>query len=132
MALPEIVSQQEWTAVRTELLQAEKEMTRARDALTAARRRLPMVEVTEDYRFRGPEGDVGLIDLFQGRSQLIVGHFMFDPEWEDGCSSCTAGADEMSARAPRAPARARHVVCLRVARAVREDRRLPGQARLDV
>ena len=56
-----------------------------------------MVEVDKDYRFEGPDGEVGLTDLFEGRRQLIVGHFMFDPAWEDGCSSCTAGADEMSA-----------------------------------
>ncbi|HET9104827.1 MAG TPA: DUF899 domain-containing protein [Solirubrobacteraceae bacterium] len=96
MALPEIASPEQWVTARAELLRAEKELTRARDALTAARRGLPMVEVTEDYRFDGPDGDVGLADLFEGRSQLIVGHFMFDPEWEDGCSSCSAGADEMS------------------------------------
>jgi predicted dithiol-disulfide oxidoreductase (DUF899 family) len=55
-----------------------------------------MVLVEQDYRFEGPDGELGLIDLFEGRHQLIVCHFMFDPEWEDGCASCTAGADEMS------------------------------------
>ncbi|MEA3054764.1 MAG: hypothetical protein QOD30_196, partial [Actinomycetota bacterium] len=54
-------------------------------------------EVTEDYRFEGPKGDVGLVDLFDGRSQLIVQHFMFDPSWDEGCPSCTAAADELSA-----------------------------------
>jgi predicted dithiol-disulfide oxidoreductase (DUF899 family) len=96
MSLPEIVSQEEWETARTELLAREKELTRARDELAAARRRLPMVRVDKDYRFDGPEGEVGLIDLFEGRHQLIVCHFMFDPEWEDGCPSCTAGADEMA------------------------------------
>jgi predicted dithiol-disulfide oxidoreductase (DUF899 family) len=96
MSLPEIVSQQEWDLARRDLLAREKELTRARDALSAARRRLPMVAVDEDYRFDGPDGEVGLIDLFEGRHQLIVCHFMFDPEWEDGCPSCTAGADEMA------------------------------------
>ena len=96
MSLPEIVSPAEWVTARTSLLDAEKELTRARDALVAARRRLPMVEVTKDYRFTGPDGELGLADLFAGRDQLIVCHFMFDPEWEDGCASCTAGADEMS------------------------------------
>jgi predicted dithiol-disulfide oxidoreductase (DUF899 family) len=57
-----------------------------------------MVEITADYVFHGPEGDVSLLDLFGGRRQLIVRHFMFDPEWEDGCSSCTAGADEIAPR----------------------------------
>ncbi|HEY3728661.1 MAG TPA: DUF899 domain-containing protein [Solirubrobacteraceae bacterium] len=96
MSLPEIVSHDEWVSARTHLLEREKELTRARDALVADRRRLPMVEVTKDYRFEGPDGDAALIDLFDGRHQLIVGHFMFDPSWNDGCSSCTAGADEMS------------------------------------
>ena len=71
-------------------------MTRERDKLSAARRRMPMVEITEDYRFIGPQGDVGLLDLFEGRKQLIVYHFMFAPEWEEGCPSCSAGVDEMS------------------------------------
>ena len=96
MSLPEIVSRQEWETARKELLAREKELTRARDELAAARRRLPMVLVDKDYRFEGPEGEVGLIDLFEGRHQLIVGHFMFDPAWEDGCPSCSAGADEMA------------------------------------
>ncbi len=97
MSLPDIAPHEEWRKARISLLEAEKEMTRARDALSAARRRLPMVAVDKDYRFDGPDGEVGLAHLFAGRRQLIVGHFMFDPEWEDGCSSCTAGADEMSA-----------------------------------
>jgi predicted dithiol-disulfide oxidoreductase (DUF899 family) len=96
MSLPEIVSRQDWETARKELLAREKELTRARDELAAARRRLPMVLVDKDYRFEGPDGEVGLTDLFEGRHQLIVCHFMFDPEWEDGCSSCTAGADEMA------------------------------------
>ncbi len=96
MSLPEITSRDEWLAARMALLEQEKELTRQRDALSAARRRLPMVEITEDYRFTGPQGEVGLIDLFEGRKQLILGHFMFDPEWEDGCPSCSAGVDEMS------------------------------------
>ena len=96
MSLPEIVSQDEWEKARRELLEREKELTRARDELSAARRRLPMVAVEKDYRFEGPDGEVSLLDLFEGRHQLIVCHFMFDPSWEDGCSSCTAGADEMA------------------------------------
>jgi len=96
MSLPEIVTREEWTAARKELLAKEKELTRARDALNAERRRLPMVEVTKDYVFQGPGGEVGLVDLFEGRRQLMVSHFMFDPEWEDGCSSCSAGADEVA------------------------------------
>jgi len=78
------------------VLAEEKEMTRARDALSTRRRELPMVEVDKPYVFEGLNGDAGLLDLFEGRSQLIVGHFMFDPSWTDGCSSCSAGADEVS------------------------------------
>ena len=96
MTLPQVVSQEEWLAARKALLVKEKELTRARDALVAERRRLPMVEVTKPYEFEGPDGRVGLLDLFEGRLQLIVGHFMFDPRWDDGCPSCSAGADEMS------------------------------------
>jgi predicted dithiol-disulfide oxidoreductase (DUF899 family) len=96
MSLPEVVSQDEWLAARQKLLAKEKELTRTRDALMAERRRLPMVLVEKDYRFDGPDGEAALVDLFEGRHQLIVGHFMFDPAWEDGCPSCSAGADEMS------------------------------------
>ncbi|MBW0115328.1 DUF899 domain-containing protein [Pseudonocardia abyssalis] len=96
MALPEIATREEWVAARTALLEREKELTRARDAVNADRRRLPMVEITADYRFDGPDGEVGLLDLFEGRRQLMVGHFMFPPEWDEGCPSCSAGADEMS------------------------------------
>jgi predicted dithiol-disulfide oxidoreductase (DUF899 family) len=96
MSLPGVVTREEWLVAREALLAEEKAATRARDALSAERRRLPMVEITEDYRFEGPEGPVGLLDLFEGRRQLIVYHFMFDPDWEDGCSSCTAGIDEVA------------------------------------
>jgi predicted dithiol-disulfide oxidoreductase (DUF899 family) len=96
MSLPDVVSYDEWLAARKELLAKEKELTRARDALTADRRRLPMVKVEKDYEFQGPDGPASLLDLFDGRRQLVVGHFMFDPSWEDGCPSCTAGAEEMS------------------------------------
>ena len=96
MSLPDIVTQEEWLAARKELLAREKELTRVRDELNADRRRLPMVEITKPYEFEGPQGKVGLADLFEGRRQLIVGHFMFDPRWEDGCPSCSAGADELA------------------------------------
>jgi predicted dithiol-disulfide oxidoreductase (DUF899 family) len=96
MSLPKIVSRDEWLAARKELLAKEKELTRRRDALSAERRRLPMVEIEKDYRFEGPDGPATLLDMFDGRHQLIVGHFMFDPTWEDGCPSCTAGVDEVS------------------------------------
>ena len=96
MSLPEIVSREEWLAARKELLAKEKELTRQRDALNAERRRLPMVRIEKDYVFTGPDGEARLLDLFEGRSQLIVRHFMFDPSWEDGCPSCSAGADEIA------------------------------------
>ncbi|WP_426574407.1 DUF899 domain-containing protein [Aquihabitans sp. McL0605] len=96
MALPKIVSQSEWRAARVDLLQEEKAMTRARDALNTKRRELPMVRIEKDYRFEGPDGEVALLDLFEGRRQLMVSHFMFDPGWDEGCPSCTAGADEVS------------------------------------
>ena len=96
MTLPRIATRDEWLAARKELLVKEKEMTRRRDALNAERRNLPMVEVTKEYTFDGPDGRVGLADLFDGRPQLILYHFMFDPSWEDGCPSCSAGTDELS------------------------------------
>lgn len=96
MSLPQIVDRSTWLASRIELLAREKELTRQRDALSVDRRELPMVEVDQDYRFDGPGGDVGLLDLFDGRRQLIIYHFMFHPEWDDGCPSCTAGTDELS------------------------------------
>jgi predicted dithiol-disulfide oxidoreductase (DUF899 family) len=96
MSLPKIATRNEWLAARTDLLGREKELTRQRDALNTARRELPMVEVTEDYRFDGPKGEATLADLFEGRPQLIVYHFMFDPTWDDGCPSCTAGTNELS------------------------------------
>ena len=96
MSLPKIVSPDEWLDARKALLAEEKAMTRARDALSTKRRELPMVKVDKDYRFVGPEATVGLADLFDGRRQLVVQHFMFDPSWDDGCPSCTAASDEIS------------------------------------
>jgi predicted dithiol-disulfide oxidoreductase (DUF899 family) len=116
MTLPEIVSQDDWLAARKELLTGEKEAVRAKDALNARRRRLPMVRVAKDYRFEGPDGPVGLRDLFDGERQLVVQHFMFDPAWEDGCSSCTAAVDELSDGLVR-HLRARSTVYAVVARA---------------
>jgi predicted dithiol-disulfide oxidoreductase (DUF899 family) len=96
MSLPKIVTKDEWRVARRELLAKEKDLTRRRDELSADRRSQPMVEIEEDYRFVGSSGPLQLIDLFEGRNQLIVYHFMFHPEWEEGCSSCTAGTDELS------------------------------------
>ena len=96
MNLPQVVSREEWLAARKKLLAREKELTRQRDALAAERRRLPMVKIDKEYLFEGPDGEASLVDLFEGRRQLIVYHFMFSPEWDEGCPSCSAGADEVS------------------------------------
>jgi predicted dithiol-disulfide oxidoreductase (DUF899 family) len=94
LSLPPVVSREQWVAARKELLVKEKELTRARDALSTQRRMLPMVEITKPYRFEGPHGPVGLLDMFEGRRQLLVDHFMFHPEWEDGCASCTGRVEQ--------------------------------------
>jgi predicted dithiol-disulfide oxidoreductase (DUF899 family) len=100
MNLPPIVSPQEWTAAREGLLVKEKELTRARDALAAERRRMPRMAVEKDYRFDGPDGEVGLADLFEGRRQLIVYRFFFEPGvhgWPDsGCRGCSFVADQVA------------------------------------
>ena len=86
---PLIVSYEEWLESRKALLADEKASMRQRDAVNAQRRRLPMVRVDKRYVFDGARGERSLLDLFEGRRQLIVHHFMFDPEWENGCPSCT-------------------------------------------
>lgn len=88
-----IVPRDEWITARKEHLAREKEFTKARDALSALRRELPWVRVDKDYLFEGPDGRESLSDLFDGRSQLIVYHFMFGPDWEEGCPSCSYIAD---------------------------------------
>jgi predicted dithiol-disulfide oxidoreductase (DUF899 family) len=95
MSLPEIVSREEWRAAREALLAKEKAVTRARDALNADRRRLPMVEIGKEYVFEGGDGTATLLDLFEGRHQLVVQHFMFAPEWDAGCRSCSAFLDQI-------------------------------------
>jgi predicted dithiol-disulfide oxidoreductase (DUF899 family) len=89
----EIMSEAEWLVARKDLLTREKEFTRQRDALSAARRQLPMVKVEKQYVFDGPKGKETLSDLFGGRSQLVVYHFMFGPDWQEGCKSCSYLAD---------------------------------------
>ena len=99
MDTPPIVSSQEWTAAREELLAKEKELTRARDALAAERRRMPRTEIKKDYRFEGPDGRVSLLDLFEGRQQLICYRAFMDPGvagWpEHGCVGCSFMADHV-------------------------------------
>ena len=90
---PRVVSRDEWLAARRELLAEEKEFTRRRDALNTKRRELPMVEIDKEYIFLGPDGQASLPDLFKGRGQLLVYHFMFEPDWDEGCKSCSYLAD---------------------------------------
>lgn len=95
IAHPRVVSPAEWLSARKELLAKEKEFNRRRDALSAERRGLPWVRVEKEYSFDAPGGSKTLADLFAGRSQLIVYHFMFGPDWEQGCPSCSLIADHM-------------------------------------
>lgn len=96
MPHPTIVSRDEWTAARKRLLAKEKEFSRQRDALSAERRNLPMVAIAKEYAFQGPEGRRTLAELFDGKRQLLVYHFMFDPAWEAGCTACSYVADNFS------------------------------------
>jgi predicted dithiol-disulfide oxidoreductase (DUF899 family) len=98
MTNPTIVSRDEWLVARQKLLVKEKEATHARDRLNAERRRLPMVMIDKEYVFEGPDGKVTLLDLFEGRHQLIVYHFMFDPSWDDGCPGCTNLVNNLPSR----------------------------------
>lgn len=95
MDSPAVVTREEWLAARKELLAREKQFDRERDALSAERRALPMVEVTEPYVFEGPGGSASLIELFEGRRQLIVYHFMLAPDWDAGCTGCSLLADNI-------------------------------------
>jgi predicted dithiol-disulfide oxidoreductase (DUF899 family) len=100
LELPEVATRAEWLAARLKLLAKEKELTHARDALNAERRRLPMVKMEKDYLFEGPNGKVGLRDLFEDRLQLIIYHFMWlwdaGKPRDEGCPSCSAWADEIA------------------------------------
>src|SRR5579859_6649213 len=97
--LPEIVSEAQWRAAREAFLAKEKAMTRSRDALAAERRRLPMMRIEKDYVFEGPDGQVRLLDLFDGRPQLLLYHFMFAPGahgWPTaGCPGCSMFMDSL-------------------------------------
>jgi len=101
----QIVSRQQWIAARKALLDQEKEFTRARDRLSEQRRALPWVRVDKPYLFDGPRGKAALGDLFAGRSQLIVQHFMFAPDWSEGCKSCSFWADGFERMVPHLAAR---------------------------
>src|SRR5258705_12420402 len=108
MPKPTIVSRDEWTTARKRLLVQEKELTRQRDALSAERRKLPMVAIEREYVFEGPDGRRTLADLFGKKAQLIVYHFMFGlpPDWEDeGCPACSHVVDNMHGSLPHLAAR---------------------------
>lgn len=92
-ALPRVVSRAEWRAARKQLLVKEKQITRARDAVNAERRRLPMVKVEKDYIFESPNGKASLLDMFEGRRQLYIHHFMWIDARDEGCPTCSAAAD---------------------------------------
>lgn len=95
MNLPPVVSAEEWQAAWEALILKEKEATRARDALAAERRRLPRVKIRTDYVFDQPEGKAGVLDLFEGRRQLLLYHFMFGPNQEVGCDGCSMFVDQI-------------------------------------
>lgn len=92
---PKVVAEGDWLTQRKALLEQEKELTRQLDRVNAARRRLPMVKLDKTYTLEGPDGKATLLDLFEGRRQLIVYHFMFDPAWEKGCPGCTGYLDAL-------------------------------------
>ncbi|REL24007.1 DUF899 domain-containing protein [Rhodohalobacter sp. SW132] len=92
---PKIVTHEQWLAERKELLIQEKEFTKQRDELNSKRRRLPMVKIEKEYTFEGPDDKLNLSDLFEGRRQLIIYHFMFHPDWDEGCPSCSFLVDNI-------------------------------------
>ncbi len=102
---PQVVSREQWTAARKKLLALEKEHTRRRDELARLRRGLPRVKITKTYTFDGPRGKESFADLFQGRSQLIVYHFMLGPGWAEGCPGCSFVSDHIDGAIPHIQAR---------------------------
>jgi predicted dithiol-disulfide oxidoreductase (DUF899 family) len=95
MTMHAIVSREKWLEARRDLLAAEKDLTHRSDQLAELRRKLPWVRVEKPYVFEGPNGKVSLVDLFAGRSQLLVQHFMLAPGWKEGCKSCSYMADHI-------------------------------------
>jgi predicted dithiol-disulfide oxidoreductase (DUF899 family) len=100
-----ILPPEEWIAARKELLKKEKELTRLSDRLSAERRELPWVKVGKEYVFDAPGGKVTLADLFAGRNQLVIYHFMFGPDWQEGCPSCSFVSDHIDGTLPHLAAR---------------------------
>jgi len=98
MNLPEVVSREDWLAARVALLAEEKAFTKQRDALNTRRRELPMVLVDKPYAFTGDGGPAGLLELFEGRDQLVVYHIMYQPEWDAACPNCTGFVDDIGSQ----------------------------------
>lgn len=111
---PEVVSGDEWQQSQARHLKLEKSLTRMRDAVSASRKRLPMMEITTPYVFEGEDGPATLLHLFQGHRQLILQHFMFHPDWDEGCNGCSMMADHIG---PLAHMQARDTTYVAVARA---------------
>lgn len=105
MDTPRVTSRVEWLVARKALLARENELSRQRDALSAERRKLPIVRIEKDYVFDGPNGRASLRDLFEGRRRLIVYHFQFDPGWDEDCGSCSHLADSFAGGIVHLPAR---------------------------
>jgi predicted dithiol-disulfide oxidoreductase (DUF899 family) len=99
-AMNRVVSQEEWLEARRDLLQLEKQETRLRDRVRAARRALPWVRVEKSYSFHAPQGRLSLADLFEGRSQLLLYHFMLGPDWDAGCVGCSFLSDHVDGMLP--------------------------------
>jgi predicted dithiol-disulfide oxidoreductase (DUF899 family) len=116
-AYPEVTTREEWLAARRKLLAREREVTHLRDAVNAERRRLPMVKVDKDYVFEGPDGELRLIDMFGGRPQLYIHHFMWIDAIDKGCPSCTMAADLTFTERDRALLDAKGVAFAAVSRA---------------
>src|SRR5690349_14734789 len=105
MTTHQVVSREQWIKARRALLADEKRLTHERDDLARRRRELPWVKVEKNYVFDTPAGKKSLADLFQGRSQLLIYHFMFGPEWKEGCPSCSYVCDHMNGAVPHLAAR---------------------------
>jgi len=116
-AYPEVATREEWLAARKKLLTREREVTHLRDAVNAERRRLPMVRVDKDYVFEGPDGELRLVDMFEGRPQLYIHHFMWLDAIDKGCPSCTMAGHLTFTERDRALLTAKGVTFAAVSRA---------------
>ena len=107
-----IVNDEQWLAARQQLLEEEKALQRSRDAVAKKRRELPWRKIDQDYRFEGENGTVTLADLFGAKSQLFIHHFMYHPDWDEGCKSCSFWADQYDAVIPHLAARDVALACI--------------------